>query len=69
MQYLKTNSITLVFYDYLAGKTNCRNTAVFQSCFSFYYLHGKTNTYLIIRSSLIIEKCTFKVFIVQLKHC
>ena len=27
--------ITLVFYDSLVEKTNCRNTAVFQSCYSF----------------------------------
>ena len=32
---MKTNSITLVFYDSLVAKTNYRNTAAFQSCFSF----------------------------------
>ena len=32
---MKTNSITLVIYDSLVEETNCRDTAVFQSCFSF----------------------------------
>ena len=32
---MKTSLITLVFYDSLVVKTNCRNTAIFQSCFSF----------------------------------
>ena len=32
---MKTNSITLVIYDSLDEETNCRNTVVFQSCFSF----------------------------------
>ena len=32
---LKTTSITLTSYDSLVEKTNLRNTAVFQSCFSF----------------------------------
>ena len=39
-QYLKSNSITLVFYDSLDGKTNCRNTAVF----FFVFLHAETCT-------------------------
>ena len=32
---MKTNSIKLVFYDSLVAKTNYRNTAIFQSRFSF----------------------------------
>ena len=35
ISYLKTNSITLVIYDSLIEETNCRDTVVFQSCFSF----------------------------------
>ena len=35
---MKTNSITLVFYNSLVEKTNCWNTAVFQSFFSFYLI-------------------------------
>ena len=30
-----TSLITLVFYDFLVGKTDCWNMVAFQSCFSF----------------------------------
>ena len=35
---MKTNSITLVFCNSLVEKTNCWNTAAFQSCFLFYLI-------------------------------
>ena len=35
---MKTNSITFVFYSSPVEKPNCRNMAVFQSCFSFFLL-------------------------------
>ena len=42
---MKTNLITLVFYNSLVAKSNYRNTAVFQSCSSFSLIPPWSKTY------------------------